>query len=429
MGQPVKVLVVDDSVVVRRLVTDVLASDPAIEVVGTAANGRIALEKIDQLQPDAVTLDIEMPVMDGLETIKEIRKVHRKLPVIMFSTLTERGATATLEALSSGASDYVTKPANVGSVSESMESVRQQLIPKIKALVPGAGAPAAAPAPAVRAAATAAPSAPVPARVRSGAPGSVRALVIGSSTGGPEALSAVLEKLPANLGVPVLVTQHMPPVFTRLYAQRLDKVSALRVVEASDGEPVVPGTVYVAPGDHHMEVARRGPQMVIKLQQGPAENFCRPAVDVMLRSAVAAFGGDLLAVILTGMGSDGKLGCKAVAAAGGQVLAQDEATSVVWGMPGAVTREGIADEVLPLPAMADAIQRRLGPGGRAAAPARSPLPAVAPARTTPAATPAGPRATGSTGTTRSTSTTPHAPARPPASRPAAPAARPSTGRW
>ncbi|WP_432524957.1 protein-glutamate methylesterase/protein-glutamine glutaminase, partial [Kineococcus sp. SYSU DK006] len=384
MGQPVKVLVVDDSVVVRRLVTDVLASDPAIEVVGTAANGKIALEKIDQLQPDAVTLDIEMPVMDGLETIKEIRKVHRKLPVIMFSTLTERGASATLEALSSGASDYVTKPANVGSVGESMESVRQQLIPKIKALVPGAGAPVAAPAPAVRAAAPAATSTPVPARVRTGAPGSVRALVIGSSTGGPEALSAVLEKLPATLGVPVLVTQHMPPVFTRLYAQRLDKVSALRVVEASDGEAVVPGTVYVAPGDYHMEVARRGPQMVIKLQQGPAENFCRPAVDVMLRSAVAAFGGDLLAVILTGMGSDGKLGCKAVAAAGGQVLAQDEATSVVWGMPGAVAREGIADEVLPLPAIADAIQRRLGPGGPPAPPPPPPHPPATPPTPPPA---------------------------------------------
>ncbi|PRY13987.1 two-component system chemotaxis response regulator CheB [Kineococcus rhizosphaerae] len=418
-------LTVDDSVVVRRIVTDVLASDPAIEVVGTAANGRIALEKIAQLKPDAVTLDIEMPVMDGLETVKEIRKVDRKLPVIMFSTLTERGATATLEALSSGASDYVTKPANVGSVQESMESVRQQLIPKIKALVPGHGAPAA-PALARPAAAEPARAAtPVTTRERTGALKAPRALVVGSSTGGPEALSAVLAKLPANLGVPVLVTQHMPPVFTRLYAQRLDKVSALRVVEAADGDVVVPGTVYVAPGDFHMEVVRRGPQTVIKLNQGPAENFCRPAVDVMIRSAVATYGGELLAVILTGMGSDGKLGCKAVAAAGGQVLAQDEATSVVWGMPGAVTREGIADEVLPLGSIADAVQRRLGPAGRVA-------PAAAPRTTAPApavrSTPFGttPRSTGSAGSSGSSSSPS---ARPSTFRPAAPAARPPQGRW
>ena len=416
MSQRIKVLTVDDSVVVRRLVTDVLASDPAIEVVGTAANGKIALEKIAQLKPDVVTLDIEMPVMDGLETIKEIRRIDRRLPVIMFSTLTERGATATLEALSSGASDYVTKPANVGSVSESMESVRQQLIPKIKALVPHLGL-TAAPAPAARTAtsAPASPSTPVTTRARSGATKAPRALVIGSSTGGPEALSAVLAKLPGTLGVPVLVTQHMPPVFTRLYAQRLDKASALRVVEATDGEPVVAGTVYVAPGDFHMEVARRGPQMVIKLHQGPAENFCRPAVDVMVRSAVAAFGGELLAVILTGMGSDGKLGCKDVAAAGGQVLAQDEATSVVWGMPGAVAREGIADEVLPLSGIADAIQRRLGSAART--PAAPPAPTARPAA-----------GAGSTSTSRFTPGS-TAPARPPVSRPAAPAARPSQGRW
>ncbi|WP_432563874.1 protein-glutamate methylesterase/protein-glutamine glutaminase [Kineococcus sp. SYSU DK003] len=400
MSQRIKVLTVDDSVVVRRLVTDVLASDPAIEVVGTAPNGKIALDKIAQLAPDVVTLDIEMPVMDGLEAIKEIRKVDRRLPVIMFSTLTERGATATLEALSSGASDYVTKPANVGSVQESMDSVREQLIPKIKALVPHLAAPAPAPAAPVRPVA-AQPATPVTTRVPSGAVKAPRALVIGSSTGGPEALSAVLAGLPATLGVPVLVTQHMPPVFTRLYAQRLDKASALRVVEATDGEPVVPGSVYVAPGDFHMEVVRRGPQLVVKLHQGPPENFCRPAVDVMIRSAVAAFGGELLAVILTGMGSDGKLGCKAVAAAGGQVVAQDEATSVVWGMPGAVAREGIADEVLPLGSIADAITRRLGPAARPATAGSSPL-----------------------ASTRSTASVP-----PPAFSPAAPAARPTQGRW
>uniref|UniRef100_UPI003D7DDCC4 protein-glutamate methylesterase/protein-glutamine glutaminase n=1 Tax=Kineococcus sp. SYSU DK016 TaxID=3383137 RepID=UPI003D7DDCC4 len=375
MRERIRVLVVDDSVVVRRIVTDVLASDPVIEVVGTAPNGKVALEKIQQLKPDAVTLDIEMPVMDGLQTIKEIRRVDRRLPVVMFSTLTERGATATLEALSSGASDYVTKPANVGSVSESMESVRAELIPKIKALVPGVAEP--------RSAVVARPATPVALRARSGAARTPRALVVGSSTGGPEALSSVLAKLPAGLGVPVLVTQHMPPVFTRMYAQRLDKVSALTVVEAVDGQSVEAGTVYVAPGDFHMEVVRRGSALVVKLHQGPPENFCRPAVDVMVRSAVAAFGGELLALVLTGMGSDGKLGCKAVAEAGGQVVVQDEATSVVWGMPGAVAREGLADEVLPLSAIPDALLRRLG-GARPAAPARTPLPAApaAAARTT-----------------------------------------------
>ncbi|WP_432502211.1 protein-glutamate methylesterase/protein-glutamine glutaminase [Kineococcus arenarius] len=403
MREKIRVLVVDDSVVVRRIVTDVLASDPAVEVVGTAPNGKVALDKIQQLKPDAVTLDIEMPVMDGLQTIKEIRRLDRRLPVVMFSTLTERGASATLEALSSGASDYVTKPANVGSVSESMESVRAELIPKIKALVPGVAAP-----PAATGARAAAPAAPVAVRSRTGAVGTPRALVVGSSTGGPEALSSVLAKLPAGLGVPVLVTQHMPPVFTRMYAQRLDKVSALNVVEAVDGQDVVAGTVYVAPGDFHMEVVRRGTALVVKLQQGPPENFCRPAVDVMVRSAVAAFGGDLLALILTGMGSDGKLGCKAVAAAGGQVVVQDEATSVVWGMPGAVAREGIADEVLPLGAIPDALLRRLG-GARAAlphAPVRSAVPATG---------------AGRVGVL--------APAAPPANRTAAAAARPTTGRW
>ncbi|WP_432486379.1 protein-glutamate methylesterase/protein-glutamine glutaminase [Kineococcus esterisolvens] len=409
MRERIRVLVVDDSVVVRRIVTDVLASDPVIEVVGTAPNGKVALEKIQQLKPDAVTLDIEMPVMDGLQTIKEIRRVDRRLPVVMFSTLTERGATATLEALSSGASDYVTKPANVGSVSESMESVRAELIPKIKALVPGVAEP--------RSAVVARPATPVALRARSGAARTPRALVVGSSTGGPEALSSVLAKLPAGLGVPVLVTQHMPPVFTRMYAQRLDKVSALTVVEAVDGQSVEAGTVYVAPGDFHMEVVRRGSALVVKLHQGPPENFCRPAVDVMVRSAVAAFGGELLALVLTGMGSDGKLGCKAVAEAGGQVVVQDEATSVVWGMPGAVAREGLADEVLPLSAIPDALLRRLG-GARPAAPARTPLPAApaAAARTTAPVVGAG--RPGSL-----------APPVPPAPRTAAAAARPTTGRW
>ncbi|GAB7191761.1 chemotaxis response regulator protein-glutamate methylesterase [Kineococcus sp. NUM-3379] len=426
MPQRIRVLVVDDSVVVRRLITDVLAGDPDLEVVGTAGNGQIALEKLAQLKPDVITLDIEMPVMDGLQTVREIRRVDRRVPVIMFSTLTERGASATLEALSTGANDYVTKPANVGSVAESMESVRSQLVPKIKALVPrfAEARPAFRPLPAP-AAPAGAPAAP---RARpAGGTGRPRALIIGSSTGGPEALTAVIPRLPANLPVPVLITQHMPPVFTKLYAQRLDKVSALTVVEAVDGQPVVPGTVYIAPGDFHMEVVRSGAGAVVRLQQGPPENFCRPAVDVMFRSALALYGGDLLAVVLTGMGSDGRIGCKGVTAAGGQVVVQDEATSVVWGMPGAVAREGVADEILPLPAIADAIVRRLGVPG---APVRAAAPAV-PRATAPTAPVAAPRAaaplTTAPRTTAPLTTAPRttAPTPPP---PAAPAPRFTTGR-
>jgi two-component system chemotaxis response regulator CheB len=343
----ISVLVVDDSVVIRRLVTDALQAEPDIRVVGTAANGRIALSKLDQLAPDVVTLDIEMPVMDGLQTIREIRKTRPKLPVIMFSTLTVSGGQATLEALSFGASDYVTKPANVGSVTESMASVREQLVPKIRALAGRA-------APALRR------SLPRPVLATpQGPPKRVDLLAIGCSTGGPEALTSVLRALPADLGVPVVVVQHMPPVFTRLFAERLDRACALSVVEATSNMPLRPGTVYLAPGDHHLEVARTGASFHTKLHDGPPECFCRPAVDVLFRSVAASHGGSVLAVVLTGMGQDGKRGSEHLRAAGARILAQDEATSVVWGMPGAVAQAGLADAVLPLDAIAPAITERI----------------------------------------------------------------------
>ena len=360
---PIRVMVVDDSVVVRKIVTDVLSEDPAIDVVGTAVNGKVAVAKFDQLKPDLITMDIEMPEMNGIEAVQAIRATRSRVPIIMFSTLTERGATATLDALSAGANDYVTKPANVGSVSASMESVRQQLIPKIKGLLgrPVLGGPARAAAPI---------AAPRPAAPRRGPATSPAVLVIGSSTGGPEALAKVVPALPANLPVPILLVQHMPPVFTRQFAQRLDRLSALRVVEAVDGTPLVPGTIHLAPGDHHLVVRSTGRGLTTALNQAPPENFCRPAVDPLFRSAVAAFDGAVLAVVLTGMGSDGRDGAAAIREAGGTVVVQDQATSVVWGMPGAVASAGLADEILPLDRIAETIVRRLTGPAISAAPSR-----------------------------------------------------------
>ena len=353
---PIRVMVVDDSVVVRKIVTDVLSADPDIEVVGTAVNGKIAVAKLEQLKPELVTMDIEMPEMNGIEAVRAIRggqggTAHSRVPIVMFSTLTERGASATLDALSAGANEYVTKPANVGSVSQSMESVREQLIPKIKALTgrPVTAGPAAAPPPAP-------PRPPAPRT----APGKKPAvLVIGSSTGGPEALAQVLPKLPADLPVPVLIVQHMPPVFTRQFAQRLDRLSPLRVVEAADGSPLVPGTAHLAPGDHHLVVRTTARGLHTGLNQGPPENFCRPAVDPLFRTAVTAYDGAVLAVVLTGMGSDGRNGAAEIRSAGGTVVVQDQATSVVWGMPGAIAQAGLADEILPLDRIPDAVNRHL----------------------------------------------------------------------
>lgn len=361
----IRVLIVDDAVVIRRLVGDALGADPDIEVVGTAANGRIGLQKITQCNPDVVTMDVEMPDMDGIATLKEIRKTWAKLPVIMFSTLTERGATATLDALAAGASDYVTKPANVGSVTAGLDAVRRDLVPKIKALA-GRSAmplPAAPPRPLPSFAATAPNVTPA---ARSGP---VRVIAIGVSTGGPNALAALLPALPATLPVPIVIVQHMPPMFTRLLSERLNTQSAITVVEGQDGMALAPGHAYIAPGDFHMTLERRGVSTVVALNQGPPENSCRPAVDALFKSVVAQFGGSTLGVILTGMGQDGLRGCERIREAGGQVVVQDEASSVVWGMPGFVARAGLADRVLPLGVMAVELARRAAlPGAPAGLP-------------------------------------------------------------
>ncbi|WP_426561110.1 protein-glutamate methylesterase/protein-glutamine glutaminase [Angustibacter sp. McL0619] len=364
---PVRVLVVDDSVVVRRLVSDALSSDPDIEVVGTASNGRLALTKLAQVAPDLVTLDIEMPEMDGIAALRQLRADGHRIPVIMFSTLTERGASATLDALEAGASDYVTKPSNSGSISDSLEQVRTSLVPKIKALVPpvarSGGSPGSTLGSAQRrplgaSAATRDPATTLLApRQPRQAPYEV--LAIGCSTGGPEALSTLLGLLPADLRVPVVVVQHMPPVFTRQFAARLDRNLPFTVVEAEGGERLRPGLVVLAPGDYHLRLRRLGDQMLTTIDQQVPENFCRPAVDVLFRSAAQAYGAGVLATVLTGMGSDGRRGSLDVVGAGGSVLVQDEQSSVVWGMPGSVVEVGAAEEVLPLSELAASLVRRV----------------------------------------------------------------------
>ncbi|HEU4587336.1 MAG TPA: chemotaxis response regulator protein-glutamate methylesterase [Gemmatimonadales bacterium] len=365
----IRVLIVDDAVVVRRMLTDVLSADPEIEVVGAAANGRIALAKLPQLSPDIVTLDIEMPELNGLDTIVELRKDYPRLPVIMFSTRTVRGATTTLEALSLGATDYCTKPDNVGSLELAQQRVRDELIPKIKALAGPRGRPATK-RDTARVATAVAPVARAvrglglaPARPRTSPPPTPEVVAIGVSTGGPNALATLLPRLPADFPVPVLVVQHMPPLFTRFLADRLDGRCRVRVSEARAGMVLERGRVYIAPGDWHMMVERRGADVVITTHQGPPENSCRPAVDVLFRSCAAAYGEATLAIVLTGMGQDGLRGCQALSETGAPILVQDEPSSVVWGMPGTVAEAGLADQVLPLDQIAAAIVQRTSTAG------------------------------------------------------------------
>lgn len=345
-----RVLVVDGSVVIRKILSDTLSAstDPAIEVVGFAHDGKIALAKIPLCHPDLITLDIEMPVMDGLETLVEIRKLYPKLPVIMYSTLTERGAAATLDALWLGASDYATKPSNTGSPTAAINSVREGLIPKIKTLctIGTSPAPTARPGPILREV--------HPRRNRR-----IEVVVIGTSTGGPNALAEVFPAIPKNFPVPILTVQHMPPIFTRLLAERLSSHSQISVEEAHGGERLSAGHAWIAPGNFHMTVMRDKMDVLLKINQDPPEHSCRPAVDVLFRSVAASYGDGTLAVVMTGMGSDGVEGAKCIRQAGGAVIIQDEASSVVWGMPGLTYSNGLADAVYPLGQLGQEIVRRV----------------------------------------------------------------------
>ena len=363
MNPPAKLraLVVDDAAVMRRLVTEVLRRDPMIEVAGTAADGREALAQVEKLRPDFVTLDLEMPEMDGLETLRALRRSHPRLPVIMFSLATRRGALATLDALAGGASDYVTKPSASTGLEESLDRLERELLPKIHVHWRRAAAPGPAPA------AMAAPGTGLPLRRRetgvataiAGASRAPGLLCIATSTGGPNALVELFSHIREPLAVPVLVVQHMPPMFTTLLAERLDHgPGAVRWSEARHGETLRAGHAYLAPGGLHLAVAAGpGGLLLARLLETEPENSCRPSADVLFRS-VAALATPALAVVMTGMGEDGLRGCELLAARGDTILVQDQAGSVVWGMPGAVARAGLASAELSLAALAEEIVHR-----------------------------------------------------------------------
>jgi two-component system chemotaxis response regulator CheB len=350
----------------RSLLRAVVSRDAGLEVTGTAADGDAALRMIASTVFDVVLLDVEMPVKDGLATLRELRARGHRMPVIMCSSLTQRGASVTIEALAGGASDYVAKPHGQSGRDAATEALAQDLIPKIHALtgqaqvgfaasglgpglVLGAGAVRFGPAPAG-----------LPGLKTQAMTGTPAVLVIGVSTGGPAALDVLLPALPGDFSLPVLIVQHMPEVFTGLFAERLNGRCRLRVREGAEGDAVRAGTIYIARGNWHMEVlaaSRAGSGPTLHLSQGPLENHCRPSADVLFRSATGVYGSGVLGVVLTGMGSDGMLGCRAIREQGGGVLAQDQASSTVWGMPGAVANAGLANRIVPLSAMAAEILR------------------------------------------------------------------------
>lgn len=344
---PLRIVVVDDSALFRQMLQNVARSIPGVEVVGTAANGVEAVEVVERCRPDALTLDIQMPVKSGIDVLRELRQRRNPARAIMVSSLTAPGAQATVEALMEGAFDFVLKPAGVDP-----HVGRAQLVVELAAKFDAVRG-SIVPAPAAVASPTPRPTAAV-------AADGFAAVVIGTSTGGPEALRVVIPGLSAGLGVPVFVVQHIPPMFSATLAARLDAMSAVSVVEAADGMPAEPGRVHVAPGGHHLVVRRQSGRLVCGIDDGAARLGCRPSVDVLLESLVQAAGSNrILAVILTGMGADGTSGCAAVKAHGGQVIVQAREGCTVWGMPKSVQERGLCDAVEPLPRIAAAVHERL----------------------------------------------------------------------
>lgn len=360
MREPIRVMVVDDSSVVRRAVTEALSRDPDISIVGTASNGKIALQRIAQWSPEVLILDLEMPETDGFELLRALRADFPKIRTIMFSAATQRGAVQTIEALSLGATDYVAKPTvnHPGGYGEAVKQVAAELIPKVKQFRPlpvwekavQKGTPAA--------------EQTGMERVFRSAPQTIRVVAIGVSTGGPAALYKLVPQLPKKFPAPILIVQHMPPVFTRMLAERLDQAEGIKVVEGAEGMVVEPGVAYIAPGNYHMTVRQREGKVTLSLNQEPPVNYCRPAVDALFRSVADVYGAEALGIIMTGMGQDGLIGARAMKGKGAVIFAQDQASSVVWGMPSFIVREGLADGVVSLDQMKTAIEECIQKGDR-----------------------------------------------------------------
>lgn len=350
-NKKIKVLIVDDSAVVRKIISRVLAKQSDIEVVGTAANGLLGVEFVRKNPPDLILLDVEMPVMDGIEALKTIRKFNSQIPIIIFSSLTQKGAAVTIDALTSGASDYLPKPANMGDLDEAMKAVEELLLPKIRNL----HARKAGPSYAKGFVDTRYSDTKINTTLHE--QDKVEALCIGVSTGGPAALMQLFREWKKPLSVPIFIVQHMPPKFTEFLATRLTEIGCMVVEEPYDGQIAKPGMVYLAPGGMHMALVKIGSDVSIQLHDGPLENSCRPAVDVLFRSAAQVYGPGLLALILTGMGIDGLKGAYEIQKNRGKIIAQDESSSVVWGMPGAIVKANLAQVVLPLDLVSQEIER------------------------------------------------------------------------
>lgn len=352
-----RVLIADDEVLIRRIISDVL-EEQGMQVAGLAANSQLALAKIPQVNPDVILLDLEFDGLTGLRTLVDIRKAYPILPIIMLGSMKEKTINMAMEALALGAHDYVIIPQSIRDVDAVKNGLRADLIPKVKMYCPSENEERP---PVKHLKKTSSPQVKTPqtgSRPQNIKPQRVDILAIGVSTGGPNALAYLLPEIPKDFPVPIVIVQHMPPYFTELLAKRLDEKSAIRVKEAAQGDILKPGEALLAPGDFHMVVKREGSRTFIQTHSEPPENSCRPAVDVLFRSVAGIYGANTLAVIMTGMGQDGLRGCELIYELGGQILVQDEKSSVVWGMPGFVHKAGLADQALPLTQLSAEITKR-----------------------------------------------------------------------
>lgn len=372
MDRPLQVLVVDDTITYRKIASDVLAGVPGVEVIATAANGKIALQRIEQYHPDLLLLDLEMPEMDGLEVLRRLKESGQDVSVIMLSAFTDDGAKATMKALELGAFDFILKPTG-GSMEQNTQRLEAELRGKLEAFVrthgirrmlqhaaPGLAEPPARPGTEPK------PSLPATPGQREVVLTRPAVVALGISTGGPQSLTQMLPKLPGDLPVPILIVQHMPPVFTRSLAEDLDSRCALEVREAADGQFVVPGQILIAPGGKQMKVQRDSGSVVVRITDDPPELSCKPSVNYLFRSVAEVYGGNALGVIMTGMGNDGTRGCRLLKERGATIVAQDRASCVVFGMPRELVEQGIADVVAPLDALAGEIVRLTARGAHRA---------------------------------------------------------------